>query len=389
MKNKSLLWKCLLTGVLLSMATLLAAGVWFWRVMGQPLYEPGMVRSGSDQLRGPLEPPEQLPDQERWLVERDIEINHWSAGSGTPVLVLHGGPGYPLPATPAGFAPLLDRYRFHFYDQRGCGDSTRPFDRFERKNYYSNMVELERTLGIGAQIADIERIRRIERQERLILIGHSFGAFLSTMYAAEFPERVAALVLVAPSGVLVLPNEQGDFFEEIRSRLAAEQRPKYDAFLKSYLDFGTLFEKSEGDLAAMNRKVGDYFLAACGSGDVVAPRPLPRNGGWMVQAMYLSMGRQHDYRRALATITAPTLVIHGQRDIVPVAVSRTYAEGIFGARFVVLPAAQNQGVDHFPFADETVGFGQAVGEFLDSVANDLGSKREHEKEKDVARKARR
>jgi len=38
------------------------------------------------------------------------------------------------------------------YDQRGCGKSTRPFDRFT-SNYYSNMTELERTLGIGAQVA--------------------------------------------------------------------------------------------------------------------------------------------------------------------------------------------------------------------------------------------
>ena len=41
--------------------------------------------------------------------------------------------------------------------------------------------------------ATIERIRRILGRDRLTLVGHSFGAFLAAMYAAEFPDRVEAL----------------------------------------------------------------------------------------------------------------------------------------------------------------------------------------------------
>ena len=382
MKGKLRLRSYLLIGGLFTTGVLVTVGVCFWRAMGRPFYEPGMVRSAQNQLRGPLEPPEQSEDKARWLVESDIELNHWSAGSGPPVLVVHGGPGYPFRTTPAGFESLLDRYQFHFYDQRGCGDSTRPFDRFGSGNFYSNMVELERTLGIGAQIADIERIRRILRQERLILIGHSFGAFLATMYAAEFPEHVGAMVLVAPSGVLVLPNERGDFFQEIRRRLAVEQLAEYDAFLKTYLDFGPLFGRSEGELATMNRRIGEYFLTASGQGDVSQQSlPIRANGGWMVQAMYFSMGTRHDYRTALSQITAPTLVVHGQADILPESVSRMYAAGISGAQFTVLSSAKTRGVggaDHFPFADDTSAFGRAVAAFLDSVENITGNQDEHE-----------
>src|SRR5207249_1585729 len=98
------------------------------------------------------------------------------------------------------------------------------------------LQELERTLGIGAQVADIERIRHILGQKRLVLIGHSFGAFLASMYAAEFPEHVAGLVLVAPSGVLVLPGE-ADFFEVIGERLPKDQRDDYKGFLQDYFGF--------------------------------------------------------------------------------------------------------------------------------------------------------
>ena len=48
------------------------------------------------------------------------------------------------------------------------------------------------------QVADIERVRRLLGQERLTVIGHSFGGFIATLYAVEFPERVDRLILVSP-----------------------------------------------------------------------------------------------------------------------------------------------------------------------------------------------
>lgn len=76
---------------------LLIAGmvVWFFASMGQPLYRPGMVRAEKN-LRGPLEPPEAQEGDRFWSVEPDIRLHHFSIGQGRPVLVIHGGPGYPL-----------------------------------------------------------------------------------------------------------------------------------------------------------------------------------------------------------------------------------------------------------------------------------------------------
>ncbi|MCI0539923.1 MAG: alpha/beta hydrolase, partial [Verrucomicrobiales bacterium] len=305
---------------------LVLAGVWFWHSLGKPLYQPGMVRVGAN-LRGPLEPPPKQQDDSFWIVEPDIRLHHFSQGQGRPVLVVHGGPGYPITKPLPGLEPLTAKFQFHYYDQRGSGQSSRPFGRFTSKNFYANMTELERTLGIGAQVADIERIRRILKQEKLVLLGHSFGAFLAAMYATEFPEHVQALVLVAPSAVLVVPGEGPDFFDEIRRRLPESRHAEYDQFLKAYLDFGRLFDNSEEELAAANRQIGDYFLLASGQA-VSAERPPDANGGWMVQAMYLSLGKRHDYRPMLRLASAPTLVIHGEDDIVPEQGSRGYVEAL-------------------------------------------------------------
>lgn len=341
---------------------LLAGWLWFWWSMGRPLYQPGMVRRGG-LLPAQLEPATQARDAEFWTVEPGIRLHHFTRGTGQPVLFVHGGPGFPLTAPPAAFDALTNRFEFHYYDQRGCGLSTRPFDRFTSQNYFANLTRLEHTLGIGAQVGDIDRIRRILGQDKLIIMGHSFGGFLAALYAAEFPEHVQALVLVAPAGMLKLPAQDG-YFGRIRSRLPASRQAELDAFLKEYLNFGRLFDKSEADWATLNRQAGGYFLEAAGiTWNPKQGRP-PDNGGWMVQAMYLSMGKRHDYRGSLRVVTAPVLVLHGGDDMLPETTSREYAALLPKAKFQLLQAAPGHRAGHFLFDDQPAAFAQAVDTFL-------------------------
>jgi proline iminopeptidase len=342
---------------------LVFVGLLFWYLMGAPLYKPGMVRAEKG-LRGPLDPPKQTEEPGYWLVEDDVRLYFTTQGEGRPILVVHGGPGYPLHGPLAGLQPLEKDHTVICYDQRGCGRSTRPFDRFSSKNYYANMKNLEQTLGIGAQIADIERIRRILGEEKLILLGHSFGGLLAAMYATEFPERVEALVLVAPAGVLVLPDEGDGLFEEIRKSLPGEQQVEYDHFLKDYLDFGSIFSKSETELAMMNRKLGKFFLTAAERSAEPENNSIPENnGGWMVQALYFSMGKRHDYRPALKRVQARALIIHGEGDLVPERVSRMYADCLPNSRLHVMRNGQTRG-GHFPFSKQPEAFATIVSGFL-------------------------
>jgi proline iminopeptidase len=330
------------------------AGV-MWYFMSQPLYQPGMVRQGKN-LRAPLAPPAQTAGDGLWQVESDIQLHYFAAGQGRPVLIVHGGPGIPYTQPWKGLAPLTDRYRFYYYDQRGCGQSSRPIDAFASKNYYANMTRLDQTLGLGAQIADIERIRQILGQEKLILIGHSFGGMIASLYAAEFPERVETLILIAPAETLIMPPPSGGLFEQVRQRLPADQLPAYDAYLKRYLNYQNLFSESEKSLAELNAEFVPYYeLALPGAALPAEGDP----GGWMVQAIYLGMGTRHDYRPALTAVTAPALVLHGAGDLQPEAASRLYADALPNARFQVIP-----GATHFMFEEQPAAFAEAVGAFL-------------------------
>ncbi|MEW6073264.1 MAG: alpha/beta hydrolase [Planctomycetota bacterium] len=338
----------------------LAAAGWLWYTMGRPLYEPGMVRAETG-LRSSLDPPAGEDEAGFWRVEADVRLARFSHGTGEPVLVVHGGPGQPIAAPLAALEPLAAEFEFLYWDQRGCGRSTRPIERLPGGSFLSHVRDLDRALGLAVQVADIERIRRLLGAERIRLLGHSFGGFLAALYAAEFPERVERMALVAPADLLVLPAEGGGLLGVIGERLPSERRDAYDEFVDEYLSFGDLFDHDEAGLMARNSRFADWFLEAAGSLSVpsgVRGDPTA-TGGWMVQAAYLSMGLRHDYRSALAAVKAPVLVLHGAADLAPIEGSRSYVAALPNARLEVI-----EGAGHFLLFEADAAVSAVIGAFL-------------------------
>ncbi len=349
----------IIVGIIVLLAIIVLG--YFWYMIGRPMYEPGMVRNGKN-LRASLDPPRQTGEAEYWLVEKDIKLFHFSSGKGKSILVVHGGPGFPFDKPLTAFNGL--NYRFHYYDQRGCGRSTKPFDTFSGSNYFDNMKKLEQTLGLGSHIADIERIRKILNQDKLTLIGHSFGAFLSVLYAAEFPERVESLVLISPAGVLHLPSESGDFYKRINDLLPDNMRNDFKNYQYRYFDFKKIFSKNETELSNLNLELMKFY----GPAAKAAGMPLPEfkgpvgSNGWMTFGMFFSMGKKHDYRNALRNLNVPALVVHGGKDIMAEKDSRQYCDILKKSKFVVINDA-----GHFGFYDQPAGFSKIVREFLESI----------------------
>lgn len=112
-------------------------------------------------------------------------------GDGTPLLTLHGGPGFAHNA----FAPLAqlgDERRVIFYDQLGCGQSDRPID--------SSLWTVERA------VQEVDAVRRHLGLERIHLLGHSWGGALAIDYLLSDAQSesflgaagVEKLILVSP-----------------------------------------------------------------------------------------------------------------------------------------------------------------------------------------------
>jgi len=327
-------------------------------------YQPGNLTKNASMVAR-LNPPEQdKTESDYWRVEKKIRLFHFSEGKGRTVLMVHGGPGYPFTEPWKGLRLINKNYEFTYYHQRGCGKSTRPVKSFKTKNFLVNANLLEFSLGLTTQIADIERIRRITGQEKLILIGHSFGAFLSAFYAVEFPDKVEAMILICPADVLVFPQESGGFYELVEDLLPEGMEDGYADFLERYFDFGEIFSKTEDDLVALNTEFAKYYGEAYKSTGMQLPigGPSGENGGWMVHAMFLSMGMQHDYRQALRNVKAPVLIMHGEKDLIPLESCKTYDELFPNSRLVVINDA-----GHFSFDEQPEQFARAVASFLKSI----------------------
>jgi proline iminopeptidase len=106
------------------------------------------------------------------------------AAAGDPLVCLPGGPM--LDSAYLGDLGGLGALRtLARLDLRGTGASGTPADPV--------------TYRCDRQVADVEALRRHLGLERMDLFGHSAGANLAYAYAAAHPDRVARLLLVAPS----------------------------------------------------------------------------------------------------------------------------------------------------------------------------------------------
>lgn len=336
----------------------------FMSMIGKPLYEVGMVRD-SKNLSVPID---QLsttePQSDFWLVEENVELYHFSNGTGKKILVVHGGPGYPFSDPLPGLTALSDQHEFIYYDQRGSGKSTRPFDTFSGSNFYKNMKMLDQKLGLGAQIADIERIRRILDEDKLSIIGHSFGAFIAALYAAEFPQRVDSLVLVSPADLLKFPSPRGDLYSQVKNLLPENMKEDYEAYQRKFMDFKNVFKHSEQSLIDLSNGFTKFYAAAIEAKGLTLPdlSSDSRSGGWMVMGMFFSMGKENDYRRHLGAVSAPVLVVHGENDLQPAAASESYVEAFPNADFKVIGDA-----GHFSFLEKPQEFATTISEFYEKV----------------------
>jgi proline iminopeptidase len=295
---------------------------------------------------GVVEPAVQ--EGEFFLTEDGMKLYSFSEGSGQTVLVIPGGPGFaperPWPALSA----LKDEFQFIYLHQRGSGYSTRPVDRFESNSWPKNMERLVGLLGMENHIQDIERIRLSLGLEKISMIGHSYGGFISALYAAEYPEHVQNLVLIAPAAVVRMPNDAKSLFAVIEDVLPESELEAYEQWRDEYFDFGNIWKKSEQDWVDLNNAMAPYFLKAAQSlqssnnwGSVSEEDP-QLTGGWIQQAVYMSMGRKYDMTEFLGRIKAKTTVFWGTEDLAASG-AMDYVEAIGPAVNITL---KNAG--HFP-----------------------------------------
>ncbi|MEG2788631.1 MAG: alpha/beta hydrolase [Romboutsia sp.] len=112
----------------------------------------------------------------------DINLYVNQIGEGLPCVYIHGGPGAWSKDFENFFGKyMIDKLNMIYIDQRGCGRSG---------------VSLDDDYSIKSIVEDIEEIRVKLKLDKIILLAHSFGGILATVYADKYRDHVKGIILM-------------------------------------------------------------------------------------------------------------------------------------------------------------------------------------------------
>lgn len=210
--------------------------------------------------------------------------------------LIHGGPGIDH----ATYIPDVSRYsnfmQIVYVDNRGSGRSGRP--------------DLA-TCTLEQNIEDLEALRQYLGLEKIVVMGQSYGGFVSQGYALKYPETVAALILIMTAPC-------GEAIEDAKVELKKRGTPEQIAFGKRLFD--GRFENDEQFTQLFNVL---FNLYSCTRKEL-SQEAMDANKRQIVSREIINNGFQtyvktFDYRNALKSLNVPTLIIGGVEDwITPV-----------------------------------------------------------------------
>lgn len=237
-------------------------------------------------------------------------VHYDEQGKGEPLLLLHANPGDPRDFD-AIVPTLAGRYRVIRLAWPGYGESPAPLPPSAASAMqYAELVE-QFVLKL-----DLKGLR---------IIGNSLGAYAAACLALRRPERVTALVLVAPAGFTV-----HTYWTRLFCRLKGHEG---------------ITRWCNGLLAWLYLRVRTVFtLAMRERARTVQVRPEAVAVNAALWRSFLLP--EYDLREAAKFIEARTLVIGGRRDpLIPVADAVRAAALIPASNLIVLPSG------HAPFAE--------------------------------------
>lgn len=186
-------------------------------------------------------------------------------------------------------------------DQRGTGVSHGPVGEWTTASFAEDVVDVLDTLGI----------------ERVLVHGTSMGGRVAQQLAAAHPERVRAMVLScsSPGGPYAVP-------QPVAVRRALGRATTFDA--RAEVLFGLFHTEAWSGAIAESPLLGDRSMSPAES------------------RAHLRVSGRHDAWDLLGSITAPTLVLHGEDDqMTPAENSELLAERIPAAQLRLLPGGRH------------------------------------------------
>jgi pimeloyl-ACP methyl ester carboxylesterase len=269
-----------------------------------------------------------------------INVLEWSE-TGVPLVLLHGF-GNEAHIWD-DFAPVVaPHYQTVALDHRGHGDSE---------------WDAEERYGLDALVADVENVTAELGFERLVVVGHSLGGRVATIFASRHPERMAGLVIVD-----IGPDIDARGSMRIRMDVESNQAPKFASVAEYARALSIAYPAARPD--ALDR-MAHHGLRACDDGSFEFKMD-PALRGWMTSRDGVEIESSDPMSpesqwAALAKIACPTLVVRGAAsDILsPETADKMVDEVLADGHLEVVARA-----GHSVMTDNPDGFRDAVAGFV-------------------------
>jgi pimeloyl-ACP methyl ester carboxylesterase len=259
-----------------------------------------------------------------------VRLVGWAEGEGTPVLLLHGGPGLGYEYLD-GLAADLDGCAVASYQQRGLAPSTEdgPF-------------------GIADHVADIVLALDTLGWGRAVLVGHSWGGHLGLHAARMVPDRILGLLAVDTLGAVGDGGMQ-EFGATLMGRTPADD-------VRRIAEIDALGQRGEGSpedgLEGLRLLWPAYFATR----EAAPPVPEIRIGGRCSLETMASVERELPLlESSLSRIPVPVGFVRGAGSPMPASASTDAAALIEGAWVETV-----DGAGHFPWLDVPGSVGAAL-----------------------------
>ena len=253
-----------------------------------------------------------------------------------PLVCVNGGMLYDHSMLWPALSPLARRRQIILFDQRGRGRTEAPAD--------------PSSASIEDDATDVGALRRALGIRKWDLLGHSWGGGIALLAASM--DEAGTRRLVTVDGVGPTSAWMPTLRRTVSERLSNEERATFDR-----IDDAALEAPDAEVQAAYSRAVYPAWFADAELASSFAPPKVTSDTGAAILARLRRDG--YDWRERLRALSVPTLVIHGEEDALPVAVSTELV--------ALLPRAQRQLVPHsghMPFWEAPDVFFPVVDSFL-------------------------
>lgn len=282
--------------------------------------------------------------EEGVLSTKEVDLYYRVYGSGAPLLVLNGGPGFPCHHFDFLAEKLSEQRQVILFDQRGTG-----FSRLR--------IDQDSMITVRKMVQDIEALRKHLKISEWKVFGHSWGGMYGMAYVKQYPERVKALILSHSGGINL------EFSEVIEANIRAKLHPEKIEQLDYYTAHPSLEEASIKRVEAMasayvyDQSKVDLVIKGLTEGNPFRPRINRlvwnnlRETGW-------------DLRADMASLELPVLVIGGYQDILGDHTPHVIAASFPNSSLVMLNECA-----HYGWLDQPKQYFAAINSFLEALVH--------------------